>query len=126
MNEGVFGGCTLSFPVQKNLHKGFARLSPVFALLGAVLAMAAPAPAKTNAEAEAAATAAVKRQSASSQYARAQEQREALNSKPPEKRTLADYKQVVMSYRRVGLITPRASEVPDSLLAVAELCEGNG
>ncbi len=119
MNEGVFGGCTLSFPVQKNLHKGFARLSPVFVSLAAVLAMAAPAPAKTNAEA--AATAAVKRQSASSQYARAQEQREALNSKPPEKRTLADYKQVVMSYRRVGLITPRASEVPDSLLAVAEL-----
>src|SRR5712691_12962201 len=81
--------------------------------------MAAAAPAKTNAEAEA--TAAVKRQSASAQYARAEEQREALNNKLSEKRTLADYKQVVMSYRRVALITPRAAEVPDSLLAVAEL-----
>ncbi len=115
----VFGGCTLSFAVQKNLRKAFARLSPVFVSFAAVLAMAAAAPAKTNAEAEA--TAAVKRQSASAQYARAEEQREALNNKPSEKRTLADYKQVVMSYRRVALITPRATEVPDSLLAVAEL-----
>ena len=66
-------------------------------------------------------TASVKRQSASAQFARAEEQRAALNSKPSEKRTLADYKQVVMSYRRVAMITPRAPEVPDSLLAVAEL-----
>ena len=65
--------------------------------------------------------AAVKRQSASAQFARAEEQRAALNTKPGDKRTLAEYKQVVMSYRRVALITPRAPEVPDSLLAVAEL-----
>ncbi len=31
------------------------------------------------------------------------------------------YKQVVAGYRRVAMITPRAPEVPDSLLAVAEL-----
>ncbi|HVH70905.1 MAG TPA: N-acetylmuramoyl-L-alanine amidase, partial [Candidatus Dormibacteraeota bacterium] len=66
-------------------------------------------------------TASVKRQSASAQFARAEEQRAALNAKPSDKRTLADYKQVVMSYRRVALITPRAPEVPDSLLAAAEL-----
>jgi len=66
-------------------------------------------------------TASVKRQSASAQFARAEEQRAALNAKPSDKRSLADYKQVVMSYRRVTLITPRAPEVPDSLLAVAEL-----
>jgi N-acetylmuramoyl-L-alanine amidase len=65
--------------------------------------------------------AAAKRQSASAQFARAEEQRAALNAKPGDKRTLADYKQAVMSYRRVALITPRAPEVPDSLLAVAEL-----
>ncbi|HEV1994177.1 MAG TPA: N-acetylmuramoyl-L-alanine amidase [Candidatus Acidoferrum sp.] len=97
----------------------FARLSPVFAALGLVLTLASAAPAKTNAEA--AATAAVRRQSASTQFARAEEQRAALNSKPTEKRTLADYKQVVTGYRRVALITPRAPEVPDSLLAIAEL-----
>ena len=62
-----------------------------------------------------------KRQSASAQFARAEEQRAALNAKPGDKRTLAEYKQLVMSYRRVALITPRAPEVPDSLLAVAEL-----
>jgi N-acetylmuramoyl-L-alanine amidase len=66
-------------------------------------------------------TATVKRQSASAQFARAEEQRTALNAKPGDKRTLAEYKQVVTSYRRVSLITPRAPEVPDALLAVAEL-----
>ena len=73
------------------------------------------------AAADKAESASIKRQSASAQFARAEEQRAALNSKPSEKRTLADYKQVVSSYRRVPLITPRAPEVPDSLLAVAEL-----
>ena len=48
-------------------------------------------------------TASVKRQSASAQYARAEEQRAALNSKPSDKRTLADYKQVVTSYRPSAL-----------------------
>src|SRR5437016_10154868 len=116
--SGVWG-CSLLFPAKKILHKGFARLSPVFVSLGFVLAVAAAAPVKTTAEA--AATAAAKRQSAATQFARAEEQRAALNSKPSEKRTLADYKQVVLGYRRVALITPRAAEVPDSLLAIAEL-----
>src|SRR5207244_6561296 len=66
-------------------------------------------------------TSSVNRPSASAQFARAEEQRAALNAKPSDKRSLADYKQVVMSYRRVKMITPRAPEVPDSLLAVAEL-----
>src|SRR6266852_6083294 len=104
---------------KKLSGRSFARFSPVFAALGFVLALAAAAPAKTKAEATA--TAAVKRQSASAQFARAEEQRAALNSKPTEKRTLADYKQVVTGYRRVALISPRAAEVPDSLLAIAEL-----
>src|SRR6266478_5809971 len=104
---------------KKLSGRSFARFSPVFAALGFVLALAAAAPAKTKTEATA--TAAVKRQSASAQFARAEEQRAALNSKPTEKRTLADYKQVVTGYRRVALISPRAAEVPDSLLAIAEL-----
>jgi len=108
----MFGG-------KKILRKSFARLSPVFVSLGCVLAVATVAPAKTNGEAEP--TAAVRRQAASAQFARAEEQRAALNSKPTEKRTLADYKQAVTGYRRVALITPRAPEVPDSLLAIAEL-----
>ena len=117
----VLGGSRLKFPAQKNLHRAFARLSPVIVTISFVFALGAAvaAPAKTISEAEA--TASVKRQSASTQFARAEEQREALNSKPTEKRTLADYKQVVTSYRRVALITPRAQEVPDSLLVVAEL-----
>ncbi|HTT33091.1 MAG TPA: N-acetylmuramoyl-L-alanine amidase [Methylomirabilota bacterium] len=100
---------------KKNLLKGFAAVS-----LGFVVSAAAVAPALAKGAA-AEPTASVKRQSASAQFAKAEEQRAALNSKPSEKRTLADYKQVVMSYRRVAMITPRAAEVPDSLLAVAEL-----
>ena len=99
---------------KKVLLRSFAPAS-----LGFVLA-AAVAPAKASAD-SAEPTASVKRQSASAQFARAEEQRAALNSKPSEKRTLADYKQAVTSYRRVAMITPRAPEVPESLLAVAEL-----
>src|SRR5467141_932137 len=108
----MFGG-------KKILHLSFARVSPVFAALGSVLTLAAATPAKTNGEA--AATVTVRRQAASTQFSRAEEQRAALNSKPTEKRTLADYKLVVTGYHRVALITPRAPEVPDSLLAIAEL-----
>ncbi|MHB8500454.1 MAG: N-acetylmuramoyl-L-alanine amidase [Candidatus Acidiferrales bacterium] len=64
---------------------------------------------------------AVKREAAGAQFARAEEQRSILNGKPAEKRTLAEYKQAVASYRRVYLITPRAPEVVDALLSVAEL-----
>src|SRR6202043_1603132 len=113
----MFGG-------KKILHKGFARLSPVFVALGFVLTVAAAGPGKTTAETEP--TASVRRQSASAQFARAEEQRAALNSKATDKRTLADYKLVVTGYRRVALITPRAPEVPDSLLAVAELYPERG
>jgi N-acetylmuramoyl-L-alanine amidase len=100
---------------RKSFHRTFASAS-----LGFVLCVVAALPAKTAAGA-ADANANLKRGAASAQFTKAEEQRAALNSKPNEKRTLADYKQVVSSYRRVALITPRASEVPDSLLAVAEL-----
>ena len=100
---------------NKNAIRIFAPVSLGFVLTSA-FALAANAGANS-----AEPTASVKRQSASAQFARAEEQRAALNSKPSEKRTLAEYKQAVMSYRRVALITPRAPEVPDSLLAVAEL-----
>ncbi len=108
-------------------HTSFARVSPVFA--AALLAACSPlfAANKTVASNTAASnssadpTAAVKRQSASTQFLRAQDQRTSLSNKAPEKRTLEDYKQVVNTYRRVYLITPHAAEVPDALLAVAEL-----
>jgi N-acetylmuramoyl-L-alanine amidase len=110
----------LKSPAKKILHKSFARLSPVFVSLG--LALSVPSAARARATTEAGdATTAVKRQSASTQFARAEEQRAELNGASPEKRTLAAYKQVVSSYRRVALITPRAPEVPDSLLAIAEV-----
>ena len=100
---------------NKNAIRIFA---PVSLGLALTFAFVFAANARTN---SAGPTASVKRQSASAQFARAEEQRASLNAKPSERRTLAEYKQAVMSYRRVALITPRAPEVPDSLLAVAEL-----
>jgi len=105
------------FRWNKTLRRVFAPVSLGF-VLALPCAFAAPAGARRSAPDP---NASVKRQSASAQFARAEEQRAALNAKPGDKRTLADYKQAVMSYRRVALITPRAPEVPDSLLAVAEL-----
>jgi N-acetylmuramoyl-L-alanine amidase len=105
----------------------FARVSPVFAaaLLAACgvsfMSSAAAAAFFRSSPTTAEPSAAVKRQSASSQFVRAQELRTALNNKAAEKRSLEDYKQVVNTYRRVYLITPHAAEVPDALLAVAEL-----
>jgi len=110
--------------------RSFAPVSPVFAVVllsasGAVFApcgfASRPSSNAISSSGSTADPAAAKRQSASSQFARAEEQRTALNSKATEKRTLADYKQVVNTYRRVYLITPHASEVPEALLAVAEL-----
>src|ERR1700730_15131632 len=65
-------------------------------------------------------TASVKRQ-AGAQFQRAEQQRATLNLKPAAKRTLGDYRPVISSYRRVYLITPRASEVPEALIAIAQL-----
>ncbi len=66
-------------------------------------------------------TSAGKREAAQAQFARAEEQRSALNSRAAADHTLAEYKQVVSAYRRVALITPRSSDVPDSFIAIAEL-----
>jgi N-acetylmuramoyl-L-alanine amidase len=102
---------------KKNFHRCFARASLGFVLTVSIVPLTV-----FGAEKEAAtATASVKRQAASTQYTKAEEQRATLNSKPPEKRALAEYKQVVSSYHRVYLITPHAPEVSDSLLAIAEL-----
>jgi N-acetylmuramoyl-L-alanine amidase len=109
-------------------NRVFARVSPVFAVAALSVALAAYVPVLASdhsghpsGTAWADPGAAERRQAASSQFAHAEEQRAALNNKPPDKRTLNEYKQVVSSYRRVYLITPHAAEVPDSLLAVAEL-----
>jgi len=99
---------------RKIFHKVFAGASLGFALLG-VFSIPCRATTKT------ASNSSVKREAASSQFSRAAELRATLNAKPPEKRTLAEYKLVVSSYRRVYLITAHGMEVPDALFAVGEL-----
>jgi N-acetylmuramoyl-L-alanine amidase len=95
--------------------KMFALVSPFFILLCFLAASVTPAAASP-----APPTATVKRQ-AGAQFQRAEQLRATLNLKPLAKRTLGDYRQVVSSYRRVYLITPRANEVPEALIAIAQL-----
>jgi tetratricopeptide (TPR) repeat protein len=113
---------------QKDFHRLFACVSPVFVLLALTLlgsalfppnALATNSPKDRNANADL--PNGTRRSAASAQFAKAEEQRAALNNKPSEKRMLADYKQAVATYRHVALITPRAPEVPDSLVALGEL-----
>jgi N-acetylmuramoyl-L-alanine amidase len=102
------------------LHRAFARLSPVFLLAATALSLPAAArPASGNNAEPTRAT--VKRDAAEAQFNRAEEQRASLNAKPSEKRTLAEYKSVVASYKKVYVISPHAADVQDSLLAVGEL-----
>jgi N-acetylmuramoyl-L-alanine amidase len=98
---------------RKGFHMSFARVSLGFTLLALFLP-----PCFTRA---ATANNSMKREAASAQFARAEEMRAVLNTKPWDKRSLADYKKVAVCYQRVYMITPRAMEVPDALLAVAEL-----
>ena len=105
-------------PGSKNFHKSFAIVSLGFALLGLALI---PRTAAASGAANTSNNTSVKRDAAGSQFTRAEEFRETLNAKAPEKRTLAEYKQVVNSYRRVYLITPHATQVPDALVAIGEL-----
>jgi N-acetylmuramoyl-L-alanine amidase len=92
----------------------FAGASLGFLLLTAALlpCPAHPTTANANLKREAA---------ASSQFTRAEELRAALNSKPADQRTLSEYRRVVAGYQRVYLITPRAAEASEALVAVAEL-----
>ncbi len=116
----------------------FARFSPVFAsrvfaarfargaaarllLLGACAIPFFAAGRAGAAAADTTKTSDSRRAAASAQFERAEEQRSALNEKTANKRTLAEYKNVVTTYRRVFLITPRAPEVPESLSAVGQL-----
>src|SRR6267154_410594 len=103
---------------QNFFHKLFASVSPVFLAVGLTFFCALPSPAREDSGTH---NDANRRQAASTQFARAEEMRAELNTKAIEKRPLSEYKQVVASYRRVYLITPHAAEVPDALLAVAEL-----
>jgi N-acetylmuramoyl-L-alanine amidase len=105
-----------AIPTAANCFKKmFALVSPFFLLLlfsTALSALVAASPIPP--------TATLKRH-AGVQFQRAEQQRATLNLKSVTKRTLGDYRQVVSNYRRVYLITPRANEVPEALIAIAQL-----
>ena len=62
-----------------------------------------------------------RRESARTQFERAEKTRQALEARPEGLRTLKEYTALVIAYQRVYLITSHAAEVPASLNQVAEL-----
>ncbi len=61
-----------------------------------------------------------KKAQAAEQYKKAENLRTAIEGKPAAQRTVGEYQQLALAFRRVYLITPHAMEVPAALLAVAE------
>src|SRR6185312_16531052 len=95
---------------RKIFHKGFAPASPVFTLGVIAIVGCSFLPLISTVRAEGSSKSNVsnaKRQAAADQFARAEDQRAALNVKAPGKRSLADYKQVVDSSRRPVCSRPR-------------------
>ena len=62
-----------------------------------------------------------RRDTASAQFDKAEEDRLALAARPENSRTVKDYAALVTEYKRVYLITPHAADVPAALNYVAEL-----
>ncbi len=67
-----------------------------------------------------------RRETAKTQFDRAEKERQTLESRPEKDRSLKDYTSAVSAYRRVYLITPRAAEVPSALNQVAALYRAMG
>ncbi len=67
-----------------------------------------------------------RRETAKSQFDRAEIALQELTARPEAARSLKDYTSVVSSFRRVYLITPHAPEVPAALNQVAELYRAMG
>ena len=62
-----------------------------------------------------------RRETAKAQFDRAEKDRQALEARPENARSLKDYTALVSTYKRVSLITAHAAEVPPALNQVAEL-----
>jgi N-acetylmuramoyl-L-alanine amidase len=67
-----------------------------------------------------------RRETAKDQFDRAEKDRQALEARSENARTLKDYASLVETYRRVYLITPHAAEVPAALNEVAALYRSMG
>jgi N-acetylmuramoyl-L-alanine amidase len=89
--------------------------------LGILLFFAAGAAAQSSSP-----SLAQKKAAAKAQFDRADKLRTALDGRPQNERTLKEYNAVVAAYRRVYLITPHATEVTPSLVAIAELYQEMG
>jgi len=91
--------------------------------LGAMVLLLLLASAERNAFAWSAAS---RKQEAASQFAKAEQMREALNGRPEEERTRRDYQRVADAYRKVYYVAPASSKADASVIAVAEILAAMG
>jgi N-acetylmuramoyl-L-alanine amidase len=94
-----------------------------FKALSAMLALVVLASVGQNAFAWSAAS---RKQEAASQFAKAEQMREALNGRPEEERTRRDYQRVADGYRKVYYVAPASSKADASVIAVAEILAAMG
>src|ERR1035441_5013175 len=67
-----------------------------------------------------------RRDTAKTQFDRAEKDRQALEARPENARSLKDFASLVSTYRRVYLVSPGPAEVPAALNQVAELYRSMG
>ncbi len=94
-----------------------------FKALSAMVLLLLLASAERNAFAWSAAS---RKQEAASQFAKAEQMREALNGRPQEERTRRDYQRVADAYRKVYYVAPASSKADASVIAVAEILAAMG
>jgi N-acetylmuramoyl-L-alanine amidase len=94
-----------------------------FKALSAMVLLLVLASAERNAFAWSAAS---RKQEAASQFAKAEQMREALNGRPQEERTRRDYQRVADAYRKVYYVAPASSKADASVIAVAEILAAMG
>jgi N-acetylmuramoyl-L-alanine amidase len=94
-----------------------------FKALSAMVLLLLLASAERNAFAWSAAS---RKQEAASQFAKAEQMREALNGRPEEERTRRDYQRVADAYRKVYYVAPASSKADASVIAVAEILAAMG
>ncbi len=103
--------------MRQTLRPTAAKIRPIlrvfFASLIALSVFSSFAGAESNSSA--------RRDTAKVQFDKAEKDRQALEARPENSRTLKDYSSLVAEYKRVYLISTRAADVPTSLNLVAEL-----
>jgi N-acetylmuramoyl-L-alanine amidase len=108
--------------MRQTLRPHAAKIRPILRVLFASLLVVSISPSIVKADNNAA----ERRETAKAQFDKAEKDREALESRSENARSLKEYASLVNEYKRVYLTTARAAEVPSAINEVAELYRSMG